>query len=410
VSLETSAEAPVPVRTVLQLVGGWIGRLGRVWVEGQIAECAVRGSAVFLTLRDPIAAVSVRVICSRQVFDAAEPPPAEGARVVIWARPDFNANRGSFALAALEIRAVGVGELLARLERLRRQLASEGLFSAERKRVLPFLPGVVGLICGRDSAAQRDVMQNAGRRWPAVRFRVEQVAVQGPYAVSEVIDALRRLDGDPDVDVIVIARGGGSIEDLLAFSDETLIRAVAACRTPVVSAIGHEQDTPLLDYVADLRASTPTDAAKRIVPDVAEQLALIAQLRDRARRCVTGWLDRETAWLQSVRSRPALADPVREVERQAERVDALLQRARMSLDTSLVRGRDDVAHTRARLLALSPASTLRRGYAIVQHSNDGVVRSAAEVEPGETLTVRFAADQLTVRASNAVSIDAGAGG
>ncbi|MGD0607300.1 MAG: exodeoxyribonuclease VII large subunit [Streptosporangiaceae bacterium] len=399
-SLETSAEAPVPVRTVLQLVGGWIGRLGRVWVEGQIAECAVRGSAVFLTLRDPIAAVSVRVICSRQVFDAAEPPPAEGARVVIWARPDFNANRGSFALAALEIRAVGVGELLARLERLRRQLAAEGLFSAERKRALPFLPGVVGLVCGRDSAAQRDVMQNAGRRWPAVRFRVEQVAVQGPYAVSEVIEAVQRLDADREVDVIVIARGGGSLEDLLAFSDETLVRAVAACRTPVVSAIGHEQDTPLLDYVADVRASTPTDAAKRIVPDVAEQLALITQLRDRARRCVTGWLDRETAWLASVRSRPALADPVREVERQAERVDALLQRARMSLDTSLVRGRDDVAHTRARLLALSPASTLRRGYAIVQHPGDGVVRSAAEVEPGETLTVRFAADQLTVRASN----------
>jgi exodeoxyribonuclease VII large subunit len=344
------------------------------------------------------------------VFDAAEPPPAEGARVVIWARPDFNANRGSFALAALEIRAVGVGELLARLERLRRQLASEGLFSAERKRVLPFLPGVIGLICGRDSAAQRDVMQNAGRRWPAVRFRVEQTAVQGQYAVSEVIDALQRLDGDPEVDVIVIARGGGSLEDLLPFSDETLIRAVAACRTPVVSAIGHEQDTPLLDYVADLRASTPTDAAKRIVPDVAEQLALVTQLRDRARRCVTGWLDRETAWLASIRSRPALADPVREIERQAERVDALLQRARMSLDTSLVRGRDDVDHTRARLLALSPASTLRRGYAIVQHLNDGVVRSAAEVGPGETLTVRFAADQLAVRASNAVSIDAGAGG
>jgi len=400
VTLDTSAEAPVPVRTVLQLVGGWIGRLGRVWVEGQIAESTVRGSAVFLTLRDPVAAVSVRVICSRQVFDAAEPPPAEGARVVIWARPDFNANRGSFALTALEIRAVGVGELLARLERLRRQLASEGLFSAERKRLLPFLPGVIGLICGRDSAAQRDVMQNASRRWPAVRFRVEQTAVQGPYAVAEVIDALHRLDADPEVDVIVITRGGGSLEDLLPFSDETLIRAVAACRTPVVSAIGHEQDTPLLDYVADLRASTPTDAAKRIVPDVAEQLALVSQLRERARRCMTGWLDRETAWLEAVRSRPALADPVREVERQAERVDALLQRARMSLETSLARGRDDVAHTRARLLALSPASTLRRGYAIVQHSNDGVVRSAAEVDPSETLTVRFATDQLTVRVSN----------
>jgi len=399
VSLDTSAEAPVPVRTVLQLVGGWIGRLGRVWVEGQIAECAVRGNAVFLTLRDPIAAVSVRVICSRQVFDAAEPTPADGARVVIFARPDFNANRGSFALTALEIRAVGVGELLARLEKLRRQLASEGLFSAERKRVLPFLPGVIGLICGRDSAAQRDVMQNAGRRWPAVRFRVEQTAVQGPYAASEVTDAVQRLDADPEVDVIIITRGGGSLEDLLPFSDETLIRAVAACRTPVVSAIGHEQDAPLLDYVADLRASTPTDAAKRVVPDVAEQFALITGLRDRARRCVTGRLDRETAWLDAIRSRPALADPVREVERQAERVDALRQRARMSLDTSLVRGRDDVAHIRARLLALSPASTLRRGYAIVQHAGDGVVRSAAEVEPGETLTVRFAADQLIVRAS-----------
>jgi len=401
VALDTSAESPVPVRTVLQLVGGWIGRLGRIWVEGQIAECAVRGSAVFLTLRDPIAAVSVRVICARQVFDAAEPPlgsSAEGARVVIWARPDFNANRGSFALTALEIRAVGVGELLARLDRLRRQLASEGLFSPERKRVLPFLPAVIGLICGRDSAAQRDVMENAARRWPAVRFRVEQTAVQGPFAAAEVIDALRRLDSDAEVDVIVIARGGGSLEDLLPFSDETLIRAVAGCRTPVVSAIGHEQDTPLLDYVADLRASTPTDAAKRVVPDVGEQLALVVQLRNRARRYLAGWLDRETAWLAAITSRPVLADPVREVERQAERVDALLQRARMSLDASLARASDDVAHTRARLLALSPASTLRRGYAIVQHAGDGVVRSAAEVDPGEKLTVRFAADRLTVRA------------
>jgi exodeoxyribonuclease VII large subunit len=397
VALDTSAESPVPVRTVLQLVGGWIGKLGRVWVEGQIAELAVRGSTVFLTLRDPVAAVSVRVICSRQVFDAAEPPPADGARVVIWARPDFNANRGSFALTALEIRAVGVGELLARLERLRRQLTSEGLFSKERKRPIPFLPGVIGLICGRDSAAQRDVQQNASRRWPAVRFRVEQVAVQGSYAAAEVTDALHRLDADPEVDVIVIARGGGSLEDLLPFSDEDLIRAVAACRTPVVSAIGHEQDTPLLDYVADVRASTPTDAAKRVVPDVAEQAALIDQLRNRARRCVTGWLDRETAWLAGMRSRPALADPVREIERQAERVDALLQRSRMSLTASLARASDDVAHTQARLLALSPASTLRRGYAIVQHRDDGVVRGAAEVKPGEILTVRFAEDQLTVR-------------
>ena len=342
-ALETSAESPVPVRTVLQLVGGWIGKLGRVWVEGQLAESKKRGNTVFITLRDPIAAVSAQVVCTRQVFEAAN--PQDGARVVLFVKPDFNATRGSFAFTALEIRAVGIGELLARLDRLRRALAAEGLFSPERKRRLPFLPGVIGLICGRESAAQRDVQENAERRWPAVRFRVEQTAVQGPYAAGEIIAALRRLDEDPEVDVIVIARGGGSVEDLLPFSDEALIRAVAACRTPVVSAIGHEQDSPLLDYVADLRASTPTDAAKRIVPDVAEQQALVAQLRDRARRCVAGWLDRELSWLQAVRSRPALADPVREIERQSEQVEGLVRRVRQSLDGSLARAADDITHT-----------------------------------------------------------------
>src|ERR1700756_856220 len=349
-ALETSAEAPVPVRTVLQAVGGWIGKLGRIWVEGQIAECKKRGNTVFLTLRDPIAAVSAQVICPRAVFDAVS--PAEGARVVMFVKPDFNATRGSFALTAIEIRAVGIGELLARLEKLRRELAAEGLFAPERKRALPFLPGVIGLVCGRESAAERDVVQNAQRRWPAVRFRIEQSAVQGPYAAGEVIEAVKKLDADPEVDVIVIARGGGSLEDLLPFSDESLLRAVAACRTPVVSAIGHEQDTPLLDYVADLRASTPTDAAKRIVPDVAEQLALVTQLRDLARRCVTGWLDRERSWLGSITSRPAIADPVREIERQAEQVDALAQRARQFLDVTLNRAADDTAHMKARLLAL----------------------------------------------------------
>ena len=395
-ALETSAEAPVPVRTVLQLVGGWVSRLGRIWVDGEIAELARRGGTVFLTLRDPVAAVSVRVVCTRAVFEAVAPAPAEGTRVVVHAKPDFNATRGSFALTALVIRPVGIGELLARLEQLRHKLAAEGLFRPERKRRLPFLPRVIGLICGRDSAAQRDVQRIAARRWPAVRFRVEQTAVQGPYAAGEVIDAVNRLDGAPGVDVIIIARGGGSLEDLLPFSDESLIRAVAACRTPVVSAIGHEQDTPLLDHVADLRAATPTDAAKRVVPDVTEQLSLIAGLRDRARRCVSGRIERETSWLAAVTSRPAIANPVREVERHQEQVAALSERARRSLGAALTRAGDDVAHTRARLLALSPASTLQRGYAIVQHADDGVVRSAADVAPGEALTVRFAADQLAV--------------
>ena len=382
----------------MRLVGDWIGRLGRIWVEGQIAELTRRGGTAFLTLRDPVAAVSVRVICARTVLDASDPPPAEGARVLVWAKPDFNANKGSFSLSAVEIRAVGIGELLARLERLRRALAAEGLFAAERKRRLPFLPGEIGLICGRDSAAERDVLGNAARRWPAVRFRVEQVAVQGGYAVAEVIDSLQRLDADPAVEVIIIARGGGSIEDLLPFSDESLVRAVAAFQTRVVSAIGHEQDAPLLDYVADVRASTPTDAARRVVPDVAEQLTLIAQLRGRARRCVAGRLDRESSWLTGLRSRPVLASPVREVERRQEQVLALAQRAHRCLSARLDRAHDDVAHTRGRLLALSPAATLRRGYAIVQRAAGTGVRTATNVAEGEKLTVRFAEDQMVVAA------------
>jgi exodeoxyribonuclease VII large subunit len=396
--LETSAESPVPVRTVMRLVGDWIGRLGRVWVEGQIAELNRRGSTAFLTLRDPIAAVSVRVICPASVLDASQPPPAEGARVVVWAKPEFNAAKGSFALAAAQIRAVGIGELLARLERLRSELAAQGLFAAERKRPLPFLPGTVGLICGRDSAAERDVLRNAARRWPAVRFRVEQVAVQGTRASEEIIEALQRLDADPAVHVIIIARGGGSLEDLLPFSAEDLVRAVAGCATPVVSAIGHEQDVPLLDLVADVRASTPTDAARRAVPDVAEQLELIGQLRGRARRSVTGRLDREASWLAAMRSRPALASPQREFDRRSEQVLALAERGRIAMSADLKRRGADVMHIRARLVALSPAATLRRGYALVQQGEGHVVLGAAQVSEGEQLTIRFAEDQLQVTA------------
>jgi exodeoxyribonuclease VII large subunit len=403
VPLETSQESPVPVRTVTRLVGEWIGRLGKIWVEGQIAELNRRGGTAFLTLRDPVAAVSVRVICTAAVLDAASPAPDIGSRVVIWAKPEFNAARGTFALTALQLKAVGIGELLARLERLRTALAVEGLFAGERKRKLPFLPRYVGLVCGRDSAAERDVLRNAARRWPAVRFRVEQVAVQGPHASEEIIHALHRLDADPTVDVIIIARGGGSIEDLLPFSDEDLVRAVAGCVTPVISAIGHEQDVPLLDLVADVRASTPTDAARRAVPDVAEQLELIRQLRGRSRRSLLGRLDRESSWLSSITSRPALASPLLEIDRRSEQVVGLAERAQLSIATSVDRAGDDLIHIRARLDALSPAGTLRRGYAIVQQTDATVVLSAAQVADGEKLSVRFAADQLSVTAERSAA-------
>ncbi|TDC84646.1 exodeoxyribonuclease VII large subunit [Actinomadura sp. 7K507] len=395
-AMETSAESPVPVRTVLQAVSGWIGKLGRIWVEGQITDLNARGGTVYLTLRDPVANMSVRVVGPRAVFEAAGPAVTDGARVVVHAKPDFWINRGSFSLSVLEVRPVGVGELLARLERLKRVLAAEGLFRPELKRPLPFLPGRIGLICGRDSDAEHDVLENARRRWPAVAFRVENTAVQGSYAVGEVMEALRTLDADPEIEVIIIARGGGAMEDLLPFSDEALVRAVAAARTPVVSAIGHEQDGPLLDLVADVRASTPTDAAKKTVPDVREQLQLVRQLRDRGRRCLAGGVERELAWLKSVRSRPALADPVREVERQSEQVLALRDRARRCLSGALDRAGDELSHTRARLVALSPAATLERGYAIVQREDAAVVRESAAVKDGERLQVRLAEGRLGV--------------
>ncbi|MFD0685051.1 exodeoxyribonuclease VII large subunit [Actinomadura fibrosa] len=395
-AMETTAESPVPVRTVLQAVGGWIAKLGRIWVEGQITDLNARGGTVYMTLRDPVANMSVRVVGPRGVFEAAGPAVTDGARVVVHAKPDFWINRGTFSLSVLEIRPVGVGELLARLERLKQVLAAEGLFRPERKRPLPFLPAKVGLICGRDSDAEHDVLQNARRRWPAVEFQVENTAVQGSYAVGEVMEALRKLDADPGIDVIIIARGGGAMEDLLPFSDEALVRAVAAARTPVVSAIGHEQDSPLLDLVADVRASTPTDAAKKAVPDVREQLQLVRQLRDRGRRCLAGGVERELAWLKGVRSRPALADPVREVERQSEQVLALRDRARRCLASALDRSGDELSHTRARLLALSPAATLERGYAVVQREDGAVVRESAGVKDGERLLVRLSDGRLGV--------------
>jgi exodeoxyribonuclease VII large subunit len=351
---------------------------------------------VFLTLRDPVAEVSLQLTCRADVLDGCTPPLADGARVVVWAKPTFYLARGTLSLEAYEVRPVGLGELLARIERLKRLLAAEGLFDPARKQPLPFLPRLVGLVCGRASAAEHDVLENARRRWPAVRFRVEPVAVQGPGAVTDITAALRGLDGAADVDVIVIARGGGSVEDLLPFSDEALCRAVAACRTPVVSAIGHEQDSPVLDLVADVRASTPTDAGKRIVPDVAEQVALVSAMRDRGRRVLTARLDAEQQFLTTLRSRPVLAEPARDIDRRADEVRQLLSRARRCATAALDAAAADLAHTTARVRALSPAATLDRGYAVVQRGDGSVVRDATDVDVGTELGVRLAHGRLDV--------------
>lgn len=391
-----TAEEPWPVRTVARKIAEWVHRLGQVWVEGQVTQISARQGTrtAFLTLRDPSADMSMTVTCPTQLLAGLEPKLTDGARIVVHARPSFYAGRGTISLRASEIRAVGIGELLARIERLRKLLGAEGLFAAERKRPIPFLPKGIGLITGRASAAEHDVLANGHARWPAARFTVINTAVQGPSAVPQIVRALAKLDADPAIDVIVIARGGGSVEDLLPFSDEALCRAVAAAGTPVVSAIGHEPDTPLLDHVADLRCSTPTDAGKRVVPDVAEEATRIRHLRDRARRALHGWVDRERRLLDSLRSRPVLADPLTPLNRRAEQVDALAERGRRALLGRLAAEQSALAATRARLTTLGPAATLARGYAVVQHTDtDGtprVLRSIEDAPEGTRLRIRVA--------------------
>jgi exodeoxyribonuclease VII large subunit len=341
-------------------------------------------STQFLVLRDPDANISLSVTCPQSILADSV---AEGSRVVLRARPDFYLERGSLSLRATEIRQVGLGELLARLEHLKRVLAAEGLFAADRKRRLPFLPRGIGLVTGRASAAERDVVENARRRLPSVRFRIENVAMQGASAVSEVVAALQRLDHDPAIDVIVIARGGGSVEDLLPFSNETLVRAVAAARTPVVSAIGHETDVPLLDHVADLAASTPTDAAKRLVPDLADESRVVAELRQRLRSGVHRRLVREHELIAGVPQR--MRGVVRgRVERERSDTAQLRDRSRRRVAALLERARAELEHVHARARSLSPQSTLDRGYAVVRRTDGQVVRAADEAVG--TLRIRVA--------------------
>ena len=375
-ALETSPESPAPVRTVSRLLGDWIGRLGGIWIEGQVAQISRRPGmrTLWITLRDTDADLSLSVVAETTVVDVVSPPLGEGQRVIVYGRPEFYAGRGSLQIRAREIRPVGRGALLEELERLRALFQAEGLFAPERKRPLPFLPRRVGLISGRASAALRDVTVNARLRWPGVDFEIREVAVQGATAVPAIVEALTELNAHPDVDVIVIARGGGSVEDLLPFSNERLIRAVVASRAPVITAIGHEQDVPLVDLVADVRASTPTDAAKRVVPDVAEERERITQQRQRARRTIERRITIDAA--DVTRSRAT---------------------ARRSVQRRIDHGLVDVGHLRARLTALSPASTLERGYAVLRTHEGTVVRDPAMLAAGESLEARVARGAFTVR-------------
>ncbi|MFM8597432.1 MAG: exodeoxyribonuclease VII large subunit [Mycobacterium sp.] len=387
----SSAENPFPVRAVAIRVASWIDRLGAVWVEGQLTEIRTRGATVYMVLRDPAADMSMSVTCSADLVRGAPVALTEGTQVVVCGKAQFNTRRGSFSLRLSAIRAVGLGELLARIERLRGLLAAEGLFDERLKRPLPFLPTVVGLITGRGGAAEHDVTSVATQRWPAVRFAIRNTAVQGSAAVAQIVEALLDLDGDPAVDVIVIARGGGSVEDLLPFSDETLCRAIAACRTPVVSAVGHEPDNPLCDLVADVRAATPTDAAKRVVPDAAAEARLVAELRRRAAGALRNWVIREERALTQLRSRPVLADPLRLVGDRAADTGRARADARRAIGQLVSAETDRITYLAKQLSTLGPAATLARGYAVVQRVDGtaAVLRSVADAPAGALLRVRL---------------------
>ena len=387
---ETSSESPAPVRVVTEAIKEYVDRLGPIWVEGEISELNERsGMMAFIRLRDPSVDMSLSVMCHKSVIAAIQPLPAN-ARVVMYAKPSWYTKNGSLTLSAREIRQVGVGELLARLEALKTLLASEGLFDSDRKVSLPLLPKKIGLICGRNTDAEKDVVENAKRRWPSVEFEIREVTVQGAAAVSEVSEALRELEANKDVEVIIITRGGGSFEDLLPFSDESLVRLAASCLTPIVSAIGHEKDSPLLDLVADFRASTPTDAAKRVVPDIAEEIEMISKLTDRARRTLLARIEMESTRIKSFKDRPVMKDPHVIITSRAEIIAALKDRAHRSFAGHVKVAKEELVQIKARVRALSPQATLDRGYSVVQLANGDIARDATKLKAGDVLRLRLA--------------------
>ncbi|MGC3994196.1 MAG: exodeoxyribonuclease VII large subunit [Propionicimonas sp.] len=393
--LASSPEQPQPLRVVVNLTKEYVDRLNAVWVEGQLIEIKRRSGTVmqFLTLRDTLAEVSVSISTTQAVLDAAG-PITEGTVVAAWVKPTLWLKSGSLVFECRELRPSGEGRLLAMVEQRKRMLQAEGLFDVARKRRLPFLPRRIGLVTGAQSAAERDVVENIARRWPAAVVEVRHSLVQGPAAVEQLIEAIRSLDAAPEVDVIIVARGGGSLEDLLPFSDEALARAVFACRTPVVSAIGHETDTPILDLVADLRASTPTDAAKRVVPDAAAEAQLVARALGQVRSAIVARVDAESRRLGELRSRPVLRDPSAVIDGHAERLQLARERLARAVDARLREERLGLTHAIERVRGLSPRATLQRGYAILTDTEGRTVDRVAATSAGAALTARLADGHL----------------
>ncbi|GAA1836733.1 exodeoxyribonuclease VII large subunit [Agromyces salentinus] len=396
-------DAPWPVATLSGKLKDWIDRLGMVWVEGEITQWGVSGGNVYGKLKDLEADATISFTMWSSVRAKLSEQFKQGDHAVLLVKPSWWVKGGSLSMQVYDMKHVGLGDLLERLEKLRRQLAAEGLFEPSRKRALPFLPGVVGLITGRDSDAEKDVLRNARLRWPAVEFRIEYATVQGDRTPVEVARAIRHLDTDPSVEVIIVARGGGDFQNLLGFSDERVVRAAAEATTPIVSAIGHEADRPLLDDVADLRASTPTDAAKRVIPDVTEELARVDSVRARLGMRLASILTRERDRIGHLRMRPVLADGAWIVDRRAEELTRWVARGSELVERQVERQTSRIGELRGHLRALSPQATLDRGYAIVQGSDGHVVRGPLGAPEGADLVVTLAEGTIGARSMGAVA-------
>jgi exodeoxyribonuclease VII large subunit len=390
----SSPEAPWPVAVMSGKLKDYIDRLGTVWVEGEVTQWGLSGGNAYGKLKDLEQDVTLSFRVWSTTLQKLKEEFKQGDRVVALVKSEWWPKGGTLTMQVYDIRHVGIGDLLAKLESLRRKLSDEGLFDPARKQRLPFLPRCIGLVTGKDSDAEKDVLRNAQLRWPAVQFRIRHAAVQGDRAWAEVAGAIKSLDTDPEVDVIIVARGGGDFQNLLPFSDERLIRAVAECRTPVVSAIGHEADRPLLDDVADLRASTPTDAAKRVVPDIADELARVRQARSRMLARVTGMVTGEIDRIGHVRSRPALAQPDRIVSDRAEELTRWVARGSELIDFTVERAGQRLVELRAQLRALSPKATLERGYAIARLDSGEVLRRAEDATGGDRVRLTLAEGEI----------------
>jgi exodeoxyribonuclease VII large subunit len=391
-----SFESPWPVSELSEKLANYIKRLGTVWIEGELTKPSVRGTTFFAELRDLREDMAVGI----HSFSSASFPKdlANGDRVAVLVKPEFWKKSGKMSMQIQDLRKVGLGELLERIQRLREKLTAEGLTDPARKQPIPFLPHCVGLITGKDSDAEKDVLQNAKLRWPDVKFRVINTKVQGDDAAPQIIAAIQALDADPEVDVIIIARGGGAFGDLLVFSDEKVVRAAANAKTPIISAIGHEADRPVLDDVADVRASTPTDAAKKVVPDVAEERRHIDQMLGRAFNRIANYVGAQHDLLAQLRTRPALANPYTFIEVHEQEIAELVDEARGAIDLMLEREGNKIDTLRKVAVSLSPQSTLDRGYSVVRDADGHVFTDASKIKKGTKLKLRLAKGETTATA------------